>query len=133
MKKILQTGVLASCLMVLAFAAYAANGDNAPKGWLLVRSGAAKTNANYDKEDQDANGRLSGVSVLCQDISETPANIQRLIATDTSRGWGGTYFVARASTVINLGGNVVIDALPGNPNHCLINGLTLSQIKGIWH
>jgi hypothetical protein len=127
------TAALITCLLGFSCAAFARNGDDAPKGWLLVRSGVANTDANYDKEDRDINDKLQGVSVLCADSSDTATNVQNLINTDTTRVWGANRGVARASTVINLGGNVVIDALKGNPNHCLINGLTLSQIKGIWH
>jgi hypothetical protein len=122
-----------ACTLSLSSAAFAANGDAAPKGWLLIRSGVANSTGNYDKEDADINGKLEGVSVLCQGVSETPTNIANLIASDTTRVWGPNRGIGTVSTVVNLKGNVVIDALKGNPNHCLINGLTLSQIKGIWH
>jgi hypothetical protein len=56
-----------------------------------------------------------------------------LVATDHTRQWGDTYMQGNASTVINLSGNVVKDPLPNNPNHCLIHGLSVGQIKGIWH
>ncbi|HVI56641.1 MAG TPA: hypothetical protein VM621_16490 [Luteibacter sp.] len=133
MKNTIITAALVACLLGLSCPALARNGDPAPKGWLLVRSGAANTDANYDKEDSDSNGKLHGVSVLCAGISDTPAKVQQLIATDGTRVWGPNRGVAQASTAINLGGNVVLDALPNNPNHCLINGLTVSKIKGIWH
>jgi hypothetical protein len=133
MKNTIITAALVGLLLGAPLAATARNGDPAPKGALLVRSGVANADANYAKEDEDSNGKLRGVSVLCKEITETAGNVTQLIGTDTTRAWGPNHGVARASTAINLGGNVVIDALPGNPNHCLINGLTLSQIKGIWH
>jgi len=133
MKNMIITVALITCLLGLACPVSAKNGDPAPKGWLLVRSGVANATANYDKEDSDSNDKLQGVSVLCADITETAANVQNLINTDGTRVWGVNRGLARASTVINLKGNVVIDAMPNNPNHCLINGLTVSQIKGIWH
>jgi len=133
MKNTIITVALITCLLGLACPALAKNGDPAPKGWLLVRSGVANATANYDKEDSDSNDKLQGVSVLCADITETAVNVQNLINTDGTRVWGVNRGLTRASTVINLKGNVVIDAMPNNPNHCLINGLTVSQIKGIWH
>src|SRR5690606_26886427 len=96
---------------------------------MLVRGGAANTDANYAKEDQDINGRLQGVSVLCASAGNQTA--AALVATDTTRVWG-PYMTGNSTTVINYGGHVVKDPLPGNPNHCLINGLSLGQIKGMW-
>ncbi|RDD81088.1 hypothetical protein DVJ77_12175 [Dyella tabacisoli] len=119
-----------SCLLAFAITVYAAD---APKGWLMVRDGAANTNANYANEDSDINGRLTGVSVLCKNIADTPVTVNALIATDATRVWGAARNVGGVTTVVNLGGKVVIDPQTNNPNHCVINGLTLSQIKGIWH
>lgn len=132
MKNKIFTAAFVACALSLSSAAFAANGDSAPKGWLLIRGGAPSTDANYSNDDVGSNGKLQGVSVLCQGVSETPANINNLIASDTTRVWGA-HRISSVTTVVNLKGNVVIDALKGNPNHCLINDLTLSQIKGIWH
>ena len=131
MNKCIIKGAAIACLLAVSFSAYA--GDPAPKGWLMIRGGAATTDANYGNEDSDDNGKLQSVSVLCAQLSESPANIQQLIATDSTRNWGATRGIASTTTAINLGGNVVKDPLKGNPNHCLINGLKASQIKGIWH
>jgi len=128
MKKTILTTTLAAFLLCGATLAVAKNGDPAPKGWLLVRGGAANTDANYAKEYEASDSTLQQVSVLCGATNNAPG----LVATDTTRTWGA-YMQSNVTTVVNLKGNVVIDAQPGNPNHCLISGLTLSQIKGIWH
>jgi len=133
MKNTIITAALLTCVLAFSGPALAGNGDPAPKGWLVVRSGVANDKANYDKEDSDINGKLEGVSVLCAKVNDEAVAIQGLINTDTTRVWGPNRGVSSTTTVINQGGAVIIDALRGNPNHCLINGLTLSQIKGIWH
>jgi hypothetical protein len=133
MKNMLFTAAVFTCLLGLSFSALARNGDPVPKGYLVVRDGATTTNANYANQDTDSNDRLQRVSALCADLSDTAGNVAALIATDGTHAWGAAHGVSRASTVINLGGNVVIDAQTNNPNHCLISGLKLSQIKGIWH
>ncbi|WP_415754075.1 hypothetical protein [Pseudomonas leptonychotis] len=124
---------LGACILFIALCAgsvSAAQAEEVGKGVLVVRGGAANTNANYDKEDQDSNGRLQQVSVLCASSGNQTA--AALVATDTTRVWGG-YMSGNTTTVINFGGHVVKDWKEGNPNHCLINGLTLGQIKGMWH
>lgn len=63
MKTIIITALFA-CLLAASFGALARYGDDAPKGWLLVRSGTTNADANYDKEDKDANDKLHGVSVV---------------------------------------------------------------------
>lgn len=113
----------------LACAAQAAP-DNVPKGWRMVRAGMPNADANYAKEDRDPNGKLQHVSALCGPDTMTAA---ALVATDNTRQWGDSYMQGNATTVVNLKGSVVKDPQPGNPNHCLIDGLSLSQIKGIWH
>lgn len=100
------------------------------KGVLIVRGGAANTDANYDKEDRDANSRLEGVSILC--ASKNSQTAAELVQTDKSRNWG-SYMSGSSTAVINQGGQVVMDPQPKNPNHCLLNGLKLGQIKGLWH
>jgi hypothetical protein len=133
-KNMIFTAAVFACLLGLSIPAFADNGDAAPKGWLLVRSGAANTDANYDKEDSDSNGKLENVSVLCQGVTENAGNIAALINTDKTRTWGATWGVSAVSTVLGQGGSVTIDSMgKKNPNHCLINGLTLGKIKGIWH
>jgi hypothetical protein len=124
---------IAACILLAALCAGSvspAQAEEVGKGVLIVRGGAANTSVNYDKEDQDSNGRLQGVSVLCaSNGSQTAA---ALVATDTTRVWGA-YMSSITTSVIKFGGHVVKDRQPGNPNHCLINGLTLGQIKGLWH
>jgi hypothetical protein len=133
MKNTIITVALAACLLSLSCPVLAGNGDAAPKGWLVVRSGLATDKANYEKEDSDLNGKLERVSVLCANAHDEEDDIQDLIKTDKTRVWGANRGVSSTTTIINLGGSVIIDALKGNPNHCLVNGLTLSQIKGVWH
>ena len=119
--------VIAIGAIVMAFGVFA---EPVEKGMIIVRGGAANTAANYDKEDRDPNGRLENVSALCgtKDLKDAAA----LVATDHSRNWGA-YMTSNTTTIINLGGSVTKDPQPRNPNHCLINGLTLGQIKGIWN
>lgn len=101
------------------------------KGVMIVRGGPANADSNYKKEERDSNDRLHRVSILCASSgNQTPA---ALVATDTGWAFGTTYMSGSTTAVINYGGHVVKDPLPGNPNHCLINGLKLSQIKGLWH
>ncbi|HEX7130657.1 MAG TPA: hypothetical protein VF217_11425 [Rhodanobacteraceae bacterium] len=124
---------MASALLCVMLSLAAAAGDPAPKGWLVLRDGAANTDANYNKEDKDINGKLQGVSVLCAATGDNAQDVQALIATDQTRAWGANPGRSRVSTIVNLGGQVVTDPMPNNPRHCLINGLTLPQIKGVWH
>jgi hypothetical protein len=134
--KTIATTLLAACLLGLTVTAFAGDGDEAPRTWLLVRSGAATTDANYTNEDRDINDKLQEVSVLCKDIEETRAEVTKLVNSDKSRNWGQgpTWSVSRVSTVIGQGGKVIFKPLkPKNPNHCVINDLTLGKIKGIWH
>ncbi|TIH10414.1 hypothetical protein [Pseudomonas leptonychotis] len=124
---------LGACILFIALCAgsvSAAQAEEVGTGVLIVRGGAANTSVNYDKEDQDSNGRLQGVSVLC--ASKGSQTAAALVATDTTRVWGA-YMSGTTTTVVNKGGHVIKDRQPGNPNHCLINGLTLGQIKGLWH
>jgi hypothetical protein len=107
---------------------------NVPKGALIVRDGAANTDANYANQDKDPNGRLQQVSALCSAGAEQRdrANAQSLIGTDDTRTWAATYGTAQVSTIINLDGKVVTDPLTNNPYHCLISGLTVPKMKGVW-
>ena len=106
-----------------------AHAEDVAKGVLIVRGGHPNT-SDYANQEQDINGKLERVSALCAPRSNmTPA---QLVATDTGFAFP-TYMSGNTTSVINQGGKVVKDPLPGNPNHCLINGLTLGQIKGIWH
>jgi len=72
------------------------------------------------------------LKVLAVTTSAGNQTAAALIATDTTRVWG-PFMSGNTTTVINYGGHVLKDPLPGNPNHCLINGLKLGQIKGMWH
>lgn len=127
--KALTAGILLVALNAAGMASAQA-GEEVQKGVLIVRGGAANTDANYDKEDRDSNDRLQGVSILCARRSSQTA--AELVQTDRSRAWGN-YMSGSSTAVINYGGHVVTDPLPQNPNHCLINGLTLAQLKGLWH
>ncbi len=121
-------------LWILLFAAAPSFAGDVPKGALIVRDGAANTDANYANQDKDPNGRLQQVSALCSAGAEqrSRANAQSLIGTDGTRTWATTYGTAQVSTIINLNGTVVTDPLTHNPNHCLISGLTVPKIKGVW-
>ena len=129
--KVLAAFLIVTCALLggPVFAKGSGSLQPAPKGWMVVRSGAANTNANYDKEDRDINGKLMNVSVLCKGTKNAPA----LIATDGTRTWGATYGVSSTTTIWNKGGKVYKDPLDDNPNHCLIDGLGLGDLKGIWH
>lgn len=129
--------VLLVCLLGLCGTAMAKNGDPVPGTYLMARSGAANTDKNYEGEDQDINGKLEQVSALCKDIKPkdvTADSVKKFVQSDKTRKWGDgpTWWIARVSTATGLGAKVVEDAQPGNPNHCLISGLKVSQIKGIW-
>lgn len=127
-KHIFYFAVILQSLSALAYA------GEVGKGVLLVRYGAANINANYDKEDGYPD-TLSGISVLCRAgiTANTKANFDLLVRSDTNRPATLTQGGAALSTaVINFGAHVVTDPLPGSPNHCLINGIKLSQIKGAW-
>lgn len=127
-KHIFYFAVILQSLSALAYA------GEVGKGVLLVRYGAANINANYDKEDGYPD-TLTGISVLCRAgiTANTKANFDLLVRSDTNRPATLTQGGAALSTaVINFGAHVVTDPLPGSPNHCLINGIKLSQIKGAW-
>jgi hypothetical protein len=121
---------LLACLLGASFIATA---QDAPKGWLVVRGGVPNADANYTNEERDINDNLERVSVLCGKFEDSPAGIQAITATDRTRNWAGPRAASSTTTVINQKGKVVKDPLDNNPNHCLINGLPLSKIKGIWH
>ena len=129
------TTALIACLVGLSCTAVAKDGDPVPGGWLMARSGAANTNANYDDEDADINGKLERVSALCMKVDPvTAASVQAFVQTDTTRNWGQgpNWWISSASTATGQGAKVVQNPLKGNPNHCLISGLTVAKIKGIW-
>lgn len=122
--------VAISCVSGIS-SAYA---EDVGKGVLIVRGdayGASANDANnYQAEDTDINGRLEQVSVLCARAANQTA--AALVATDHTRVWGG-YMSGKTTQVIQAGGHVVKDPQVGNPNHCLINGVKLSEITGMWH
>lgn len=119
-----------SCVSGIS-SAYAEDVD---MGVLIVRGDAYGASANdednYQAEDTDINGRLEQVSALCAKAANQTA--VALVATDHTRNWGG-YMSGNTTTVIKAGGRVVKNPQKGNPNHCLINGVKLSQITGMWH
>jgi hypothetical protein len=108
--------------------------NKVPKGALVVRYGAANTDANYAGQDGYP-GKLQNVSALCSKDNSgvDEAKVLALIKTDPNRSkdWkqaGG----ANASTLINKNATVIADPLPDNPNHCLISNIELKNIKGAW-
>ncbi len=129
----MKKNIFCIAIVLHSFSAIAYAGDVA-KGVLLVRYGAANTNPNYEKDDGYPD-TLSGVSVLCRAgiTANTKANFDLLVKSDKNRpatiNQGGA---ALSTVVINFGAKVVTDPLPGSPNHCLINGIKLSQVKGAW-
>ena len=119
----------------ILFAALACGGvssaqaEDVAKGVLIVRGGSPNT-SDYANQETDINGKLERVSALCAPRGNMTA--AQLVATDTGWAFGANYMSGSTTDVIKQGGKVVKDPLPGNPNHCLINGLKLGQIKGIW-
>jgi hypothetical protein len=130
--------VLLACLLALSGTAFAKNGDPVPGTYLMARSGEANTDKNYKNEDQDINGKLENVSALCKELKAKDLDaesVKKFVKSDKTRDWGDgpTWWIARVSTATSLGGKVIEDAQPRNPNHCLISGLTVSQLKGLWY
>ncbi|WP_242113251.1 hypothetical protein [Luteimonas aquatica] len=111
-----------------AMAKKISNGDPIPKGWIVVRDGNVKDKQNYAKEDLDQNKKLRGVSALC---AENNADVAKLVKSDKTRKWGNPN-QASVTTIVNLGGGVRKDEQPKNPSHCLISGLTVGQMIGVW-
>jgi len=108
--------------------------NDVPKGALVVRYGAANTDANYATQDGYP-GRLQNVSALCtKTVSGVDkAKVEALIATDPGhpvglKQAGGT----NASTLVNKNATVSTDPLPNSPDHCLISNIELKNIKGAW-
>lgn len=136
-KKTIVITVLVSCLLGLTGSTFAKNGDAVPGTWLMARSGAANEADNYKNEEKDINDRLQDVSALCKEIKNKDIDnesVKKFVKSDKTRKWGdGPWWIARTSTATGLGAKVVVDAQEGNPTHCLISGLKVSQIKGIWY
>ncbi|OIR10009.1 hypothetical protein GALL_79360 [mine drainage metagenome] len=109
---------------------------------IVLRQDEANQKANYAKELADMNGTLSEVSALCSagPIARTRAATALLAATDTTRNWyigpppppARPWGVTEARTILDLGGHVQMDPRPGNPRHCLISGLKVKEITGVW-
>lgn len=134
MKKTMITAALVTCVLGFVCSAYAKNGDPVPGAWLMARSGVANDDDNYKGEEKDINGNLERVSALCKNIKETSVEVEKLVKSDKTRNWGvAPWWVSKVSIATKQDAKVVIDAQEGNPNHCLISGLSLGQIKGIWH
>jgi hypothetical protein len=124
---------LAAAILFVALCAgsvSSAHAEDVAKGVLIVRGGTPNT-SDYATQEQDINGKLERVSALCAPRSSVTA--AQLVATDNGWAFGANYMSGSTTDVIKQGGKVVKDPLPGNPNHCLINGLKLGQIRGIWH
>lgn len=119
-------------------------GDPAKKGVLLIRRGGEDqknrghlAKASFDKDDRDPNGKLMGVSVQCNGevtYSGSPKDrdMNRLIGNQ--RGFEpDTRWIANSTCIWNKHGNVQTDPQPGNPNHCVINSVKLSDLLECWH
>lgn len=136
MKNTIIAPLLLACLAALSLSALAKDGDPVNGGWLMARSGAANTAANYSGEDEDINGKLERVSALCMKVDPVnAATVKAFVETDKTRNWGQgpNWWIATVSTATGQGAKVIENPQPRNPNHCLISGLTVSRIKGIWH
>ena len=126
--------IFCSALLLQSLLTMTVHAGEVGKGVLMVRYGAANTNANYEKEDGYPD-TLSGISILCKEgvTANTKANFDLLVKSDKNRpstiSQGGG---ALSTLVINDGAKVVTDPIPGSPNHCLINNIKLSKIKGVW-
>lgn len=133
--------VLAAAAVFTAFpilaASVPASAEDAPKGVLVVRSGDPTQAANYDKDDQDANGKYTDVSVQCNpkiayssDAAARAAGAAKLTAGQTRFGTFGT---ANSTAFINAGGKVALAPQKGNPQHCSISGVKLGILTGNFH
>ena len=124
---------LALSLLIVSSPSFA---DPVNKGALVLRSGAADGDDNYANQDVDSNGKLQDVSALCSPDASNKGKSADLITTDKTRNqnklFQAKFGATQASTITGLGGKVVTDPLDRNPNHCLISGLKVSQIKGVW-
>ncbi|MGK0600174.1 hypothetical protein [Yokenella regensburgei] len=132
--KIKHVLLIASCALMSTSTFAEDNVNIVPKGALVVRYGAANTDANYAGQDGYP-GKLQNVSALCSKDNSgvSKEKVLALIKTDPNRSkdWkqaGG----ANASTLINKNATVKADPLPNNPNHCLISNIELKNIKGAW-
>ncbi len=108
--------------------------NDVPKGALVVRYGAANTDANYATQDGYP-GKLQNVSALCSKANSgvDQAKVEALIATDANHPQGLKQAGgANASSLINKNATVSTDPLPNSPNHCLISNIELKNIKGAW-
>ncbi len=124
---------LAAAILLAALCAgsvSSAYAEDVAKGVLIVRGGNPNT-SDYSNQEQDINGKLERVSALCAPRSSM--NAAQLVATDNGWAFGAAYMSGNTTDVIKGGGKVVKDPLPGNPNHCLINGLKLGTMRGLWH
>jgi hypothetical protein len=117
--------------IALAFA----SGADVGTGVLLVRRGDPTQDANYEKEDQDSNGKLMGVSVQCNpNVKYTPdqdTRQQRIKQLIGKQAGFDNYGFTNSTCIINNGGNIVND-MNGNANHCVINSIKIGALKGCW-
>ncbi|KAG9541064.1 hypothetical protein KCV01_g25766, partial [Aureobasidium melanogenum] len=106
--------------------------DPVPDDWLVIRSGQANKDDNYSGETRIGD-RYFNISALCAPRSTDP---EALAATDTTRSWGNSQLWQTSSSTIiankKQSGKIVMDPQKGNPNHCLINDVDVSYIKGVW-
>ncbi|URX62580.1 hypothetical protein KR767_00355 [Luteibacter anthropi] len=123
---------LLACLVCQGALARGKN-DPVPDGWVVIRSGQANKDSNYANETRIGD-RYFNISALCAPRNTNP---DALASTDTTRDWSGSeLWQTSSSTIIankKQSGKIVKDEQAGNPNHCLINDVDVTAIKGVWH
>lgn len=117
--------------IAILFISTIAAAENVKKGVLLVRRGDPTKDANYDKDDRDANDKLMGVSVQCNPDIKIPADNKKVAKLTKGLDGFNNYGTANSTCIINAGGNVDWDK-SGNPNHCTINSITIGALKSCW-
>ncbi|MBS4063903.1 hypothetical protein PDL71_04635 [Lacibacter sp. MH-610] len=89
-------------------------------------------NANlkpFSSEEVDQHGRLTDASVNCiegvDDVNQIMAGMQPGLHAFGIR-------TAKVEKIIQKGGRVMKAPVPGNPNHCLIFGLSLTDANNLF-
>ncbi len=89
-------------------------------------------NANlkpFSSEDLDEHGRLTEASVNCIEGSNNLADI--VVGMDPAMHAHGPRS-ATVKKIVQKGGRVMKAPVPGNPNHCQIVGLKLSDANNLF-